>query len=59
MVALGVYNWMVEHGVDKTVAVLGGDSTNKMSGKSGGSLTWVEKLLGRKTFWVICCLHTN
>ena len=50
---------MVEHGVDKTVAVLGGDSTNEMSGKSGGSLTWVEKLLGRKTFWVICCLHTN
>lgn len=59
MIAIGVHNWMVENGVDKTVLVLGGDSTNEMSGKSGGSLTWVEKLLGRKTFWVICVLHTN
>ena len=59
MIALGVYNWMVEHGVNKSVLVLGGDSTNKMSGKSGRSVTWVEKLPGRKTFWVICCLHTN
>ena len=58
-VAQEVFNWKVKHGVDKTVLVLGGDSTNEMSGWSGGAIAWLEKMLGRKTFWVICNLHTN
>ena len=22
-------------------------------------MTWVERMLGRKVYWVICCLHCN
>ena len=50
---------MVEHGGDKTVEVLGGDSMAEMTGWSGGAITWHEKLLGRKCFWVVCKIHTN
>ena len=41
---------MVEHGVDKTMEVLGADSMAEMMGWSGGAIAWLEKLLGRKCF---------
>ena len=50
---------MVEHGVDQTVEVLGGDSTAEMTGWSGGAIAWLERFLGRKCFWVVCNIHTN
>ena len=59
VIAQELHSWMVEYGIDETVEVLGGDSTNEMSGWSGGSIAWMERLLGRKVFWVICNLPTN
>ena len=57
--AQGLYMWMVKNGIDKDVLVLGGDSTNSNSGWDGGAMTWVERMLGRKLYWVIWCLHCN
>ena len=58
-VAVVLHDWLVEHGQDTSVLVVGGDSTNSMSGWKGGSIAWLEKLLNRKLFWVICQIHTN
>ena len=30
-----------------------------MSGWKGGAIAWLERLLKRKVFWVICQIHTN
>ena len=49
----------MEYGVDRTILVIGGDSTNLNTGWKGGMLTHIEKLLGRKCFWVVCMLHTT
>ena len=57
--AIGLYEWMVDHGVDETVLVIGGDSTNSNTGWKGGMMTHLEELLGRKCFWVVCLLHTT
>ena len=57
--AVGLYEWMVQHGVDKTLLVIGGDSTNPNTGWKGGMFTHLEKLLDRKCFWVVCMLHTT
>ena len=35
MAALSLHEWMVKHGVDQTVLVLGGDSTNENTGWQG------------------------
>ena len=34
VIAEDLFNWMAHRGIDKTVQVLGGDSTNEMSGWS-------------------------
>ena len=57
--AVALHEWMMQHGVDKTVMVLGGDSTNSNTGWKGGMLAHLEKLLDRKCFWVVCMLHTT
>lgn len=57
MEALGVVDWLKEQGIDPDV--LGGDSTNSTTGWAGGCLCWVEKLLGKKVFWVVCTIHCN
>ena len=44
--AIGLHEWMVEYGVDETLLVIGGDSTNFNTGWKGGMLTHIEKLLG-------------
>ena len=59
MIAQELHSWMVEYGIDETVLVLGGDSTNEMTGWSGGAIAWLERLLERKCFWVVCNIHTN
>ena len=58
-VALLIYNWMKAHGVDKTLQFLSGDSTNSNTGRRGGIIAWLEKLLGKKVTWLICQLHCN
>ena len=58
-IALVLYEWMVEHNKDKSIIVLGGDSTNSMSGYKGGAIAWVEKMLHRKVFCVICQIIDN
>ena len=35
MAALSLHAWMVKHGIDNTVLVLGGDSTNENTGWQG------------------------
>jgi hypothetical protein len=35
MAALSLHAWMVKHGIDRTVLVLGGDSTNENTGWQG------------------------
>ena len=59
VIAQELHSWLVEHGIDERVQVLGGDSTNEMTGWLGGAIVWVERLLGRKCFWVVCNIHTN
>ena len=44
---------MEDHGQGNNILVLGGDSTNSMSGCKG------LPLLKRKVFWVICQIYTN
>ena len=57
MEALGLVNWMNEKGIKPEV--LGGDSTNPNTGWAGGCLCWVEKLMWRKVFWVVCFMYCN
>ena len=44
---------MEDHGQGNNILVLGGDSTNSMSGWKG------VPLLKNEVFWVICQIHTN
>ena len=48
--AIGLHEWLVGHGQDSSILVLGGDSTNLMSGWKGGAIAWLERLLKRKVF---------
>ncbi|XP_065684537.1 uncharacterized protein LOC136096891 [Hydra vulgaris] len=59
--AFALYNWMVPRAIHKSLEVIGGDSTNSMtgSGKNGDLLSNLEQLVGRKLFWSICMLHCN
>ena len=54
-----LYDWLVEHGIDQTLAVIGGDTTASMSGYKGGMLAHLESMLGRPCFVVMCCLRIN
>ena len=56
-IAIELFNWMKQYGVDKTLLFIGGDSTNVNSGIWGGVFHHVEKLLGRPLNWVMCGLH--
>ena len=57
MEACAVVDWLAEQGIDPEV--LGGDSTNSNTGWAGGCLCWVERLLKKKVFWVVCTIHCN
>ena len=43
----------------ENVKVLGGDSTNSMTGWEGGAIHLIEVGKGEKVLWDICLLHTN
>ena len=57
--AQSLYDWLVEHGIDQALAVIGGDTTASMSGHREEMLTHLKNLLGRPYFVVTCCLHIN
>ncbi|XP_065671449.1 uncharacterized protein LOC136089407 [Hydra vulgaris] len=59
IVADHLVEWMIQHGVDKTIQALGGDSTNVNTGWEGGVIKFVELKLDKKLNWLICALHTN
>ena len=58
-IALGVYDWIHSHGAKESIQVIGGDSTNTITGWIGGALTHLEKLLGHKCMWIVCMIHLN
>ena len=57
--ALSLLDWMVRHGVDKTLVAIGGDSTNVNTGIDGGTFQFLEQLLDRNLIWLVCGLHLN
>ena len=54
-----IVEWLKNYDVDKTLAKIGGDSTNSNTGWKGGIIAWIEKKIGRKLHWIICQVHTN
>ena len=58
-VAESLYDMLKKHDADESICVLAGDSTNTNTGWQGGTHAHLEKMLGRKLFWVICQKHTN
>ena len=58
-IASGVFEWIESHGVKETLMVIGGDSTNTITGPEGGAITHLEKLLNHKLHWSICMIHIN
>ena len=54
-----MFEWIVTHGAQETLILIGGNSTNAMTGWRGGSLTHLEKMLNHKCHWSICMLHIN
>ena len=54
-----IVEWMRNHGVDETLQLIAGDSTNSNTGWKAGAMAWIEKKLGRKLHWLVCQLHTN
>ena len=59
VVADQICEWIRDHGVEDTLNLLAGDSTNSNTGRKAGVMAWLEKKLGRKYHWLICQLHTN
>ena len=54
-----LYDWVVEHGISKSLIAIGADSTNLNTGFKGGAINFLENKLGRRLIWLICALHTN
>jgi hypothetical protein len=48
-----------ENGIDRSLELIGSDTTNEMSGWKGGMLSHVEELLNRRLFRSFCMLHIN
>ena len=59
IVADYIVDWMKNYGVDESLKIIAGDSTNPNTGWKGGAMTWVERKIGRKLHWLVCQLHTN
>ena len=53
-----LYDWLVEHEIDQTLAVIG-DTTASKSGHKEEMLAHLENMLGKPYFVVTCCLHIN
>ena len=54
-----VVEWLINHGVNETLQLIAGDSTNSNTGWKAGAMAWIEKKLGKKLHWLVCQLHTN
>ena len=57
--AIGLFDWLKDRGIDRSLEVIGSDTTNEMSGWKGGMLHCVEELLNRRLFRSFCWLHIN
>lgn len=57
--ALQIFDWLCQYGIDESLKVVAGDSTNGNTGADGGHFAWLEHYLGHKLHWLICQLHTN
>ena len=53
IVANNLIEWMFQHGVDKSIQALGGDSTNGNIGWEGGVIQFVESKLNKRLNWLI------
>ena len=58
-IATELYDFLVKEGIDKTLEYIGGDSTNSVTGREGGTMHHLEVLLGHRLMRIICELHTN
>ena len=59
VVARQLVTWIRDKGLERTLEILGGDSTASNTGWRAGIISWIEKLLDRKLHWLICMAHTN
>ena len=58
-IANAIYEFIVAHGIDKTLKYIGGDSVVVNTGVFSGVMRRVEELLQRRLMRIICELHTN
>ena len=54
-----MYDWVVEHGINKFLIAIGADSTNLNTGCKGGVIKYLENNLGRRFIRLICALHSS
>ena len=59
VIALGMFDYLKSVKQDMNLDAVGGDSTNVNTGYKGGSIHFLECLLGRRLLWIICYLHCN
>ena len=57
--AKGLYEFLVDHRIDESLLLVGGDTTNSMTGAKGGVWAHLEEMLGRPLFLSLCSLHIN
>ena len=57
--AKGLYEFLVDHRIDESLLLVGGDTTNSMTGAKGGLWAHLEEMLGRPLFLSLCSLHIN
>ena len=53
--AKGLYEFLVDHGIDGSLLLVGGDTTNSMTGTKGGLWAHLEEMLGGRCFCL--CVH--
>lgn len=57
--ATGLFDWLKDRGIDRSLELIGSDTTNDMSGWKGGMLHFLEVFLDRRLFRSFCWLHIN
>ena len=57
--AMQIFEWLCDFGIDEVLKTVAGDSTNGNTGWKGGHFAWLEEYLEHKLHWLICQLHTN
>ena len=59
VIALRISSFLKTFGIDKTLKMIGADSTNLNTGSKEGAIALLERQLGKRLVWSICMLHTN